>query len=90
MVIRKETKYGGAERPCALIAVKPIWVSIIGRKTGKDEKLTLQLKYMSYSHSVSLLTEISSMFEQLLTAVNQHFRSRSASPMSFQTMPPTL
>jgi hypothetical protein len=47
MVTRNDKKKGGAVRPCALIAVKPMSLRIVGRKTGSDEKLTLQLKYMS-------------------------------------------
>jgi hypothetical protein len=47
MVTRKERKYGGAVSPWAWIAGKPMAFKIVGRKTGRDEKLTLQLKYMS-------------------------------------------
>jgi hypothetical protein len=48
IVQRKEAKNGGAVRPCALIAVKPISLRIVGKKTGREEKLTLQLKYINY------------------------------------------
>jgi hypothetical protein len=47
IVARKEAKKGGAVRPCALMAVKPISLRIVGRKTGSEEKLTLQLKYIN-------------------------------------------
>jgi hypothetical protein len=47
IVTKKERKYGGAVRPWEWIAVKPMSLIIVGRKTGSEEKLTLQLKYMS-------------------------------------------
>jgi hypothetical protein len=47
IVAMKEAKNGGAVRPWALTAVKPISFRIVGRKTGSEEKLTLQLKYMN-------------------------------------------
>ena len=47
IVTRKEAKNGGAVRPWALMAVKPMSFRIVGRKTGNEEKLTLQLKYMN-------------------------------------------
>lgn len=46
IVRRKARKYGGAERPCAWILVKPISERMVGRKTGRDEKDTLQEKYI--------------------------------------------
>ena len=48
IVVINDAKNGGAVRPCALTAVKPISLRIVGRKTGRDEKLTLQLKYISF------------------------------------------
>lgn len=45
--MRKDRKYGGAERPWALMVVKPISLRIVGRKTGRELKLTLHEKYMS-------------------------------------------
>jgi hypothetical protein len=48
IVVRNDAKNGGAVRPCALTAVKPISFNIVGRKTGRDEKLTLQLKYINF------------------------------------------
>ena len=47
IVARKEAKKGGAVRPCALMAVNPISFRMVGKNTGSDEKLTLQLKYMN-------------------------------------------
>jgi hypothetical protein len=47
MVQRNDAKKGGAVRPCALIAVKPISLRIVGKNTGREEKLTLQLKYIN-------------------------------------------
>lgn len=47
MVQRNEAKNGGAVRPCALMAVKPISLRMVGKKTGREEKLTLQLKYIN-------------------------------------------
>ena len=49
IVARKEAKNGGAVRPWALMAVNPISFRMVGRKTGSEEKLTLQLKYINYS-----------------------------------------
>ena len=46
-MIKNEMKKGGAVSPWESIALKPISVRIVGRKTGSEEKLTLQLKYMS-------------------------------------------
>ena len=40
-------KYGGAERPWASIALKPISERIVGRNTGREEKETLQEKYIN-------------------------------------------
>lgn len=48
MVLRKARKYGGAVRPCELIELNPMSVRMVGRKTGSDEKLTLQLKYINW------------------------------------------
>jgi hypothetical protein len=48
MLMIKETKNGGAVRPWAWIDSKPMSSRIVGRKTGSEEKLTLQLKYMSW------------------------------------------
>lgn len=47
MVAKNEAKKGGAVRPWALIAVKPISFKMVGKKTGSEEKLTLQLKYIN-------------------------------------------
>jgi hypothetical protein len=47
IVQRNDAKKGGAVRPCALIAVKPISLRIVGKNTGREEKLTLQLKYIN-------------------------------------------
>jgi hypothetical protein len=47
IVTKNDKKKGGAVRPCALIAVKPMSLRIVGKNTGRDEKLTLQLKYMN-------------------------------------------
>lgn len=47
IVAMKDARKGGAVRPWALIAVKPISLRIVGRKTGRLEKLTLQLKYIN-------------------------------------------
>jgi hypothetical protein len=61
MVTRNDRKYGGAVSPWALTAVNPtVWsasylqmvknplsLRIVGKKTGRDAKLTLQEKYMS-------------------------------------------
>ena len=47
MVIRKLKKYGGAERPCAVMDSKPISSRIVGRKTGKEENDTLHEKYIN-------------------------------------------
>ena len=46
-VMRKERKKGGAVRPWALIELKPISFRIVGRKTGNEEKETLQEKYIN-------------------------------------------
>ena len=46
MTSKNERKYGGAERPWALIDEKPISERIVGRKTGRDEKETLHEKYI--------------------------------------------
>jgi hypothetical protein len=43
---RNDKKYGGAERPCASIAVYPISVRTVGKKTGSDENETLHEKYI--------------------------------------------
>lgn len=51
IVRRNDKKNGGAVSPCASTFVKPISERIVGRKTGSDAKLTLQLKYISYSAS---------------------------------------
>lgn len=37
MVTKNDRKKGGASRPCALTAVKPMSSRIVGRKTGKEE-----------------------------------------------------
>lgn len=42
----KAMKYGGADRPWAFTAEKPISERIVGRKTGSEEKETLQEKYI--------------------------------------------
>lgn len=41
MVMRNDTKKGGAVSPCASIALNPMSLSIVGKKTGSDEKPTL-------------------------------------------------
>jgi hypothetical protein len=46
-VSKNDRKKGGAVNPCAFTAEKPISLRIVGRKTGREEKLTLQLKYIS-------------------------------------------
>jgi hypothetical protein len=47
IVARNEAKNGGAVSPWALMDVKPISLRMVGRNTGRDEKLTLQLKYIN-------------------------------------------
>lgn len=42
IVTRKERKKGGAVRPWESTALKPISFSIVGRKTGRDEKPTCE------------------------------------------------
>ncbi|KAI5293591.1 hypothetical protein KEM52_005394, partial [Ascosphaera acerosa] len=49
IVARKLAKNGGAVSPCALIDVNPMSFRMVGRKTGSEEKLTLQLKYINYT-----------------------------------------
>lgn len=48
MIRRKHKKYGGARRPFASTVVKlPISETIVGRKRGREAKLTLLLKFMT-------------------------------------------
>jgi hypothetical protein len=47
IVARNEAKNGGTVSPWALMAVKPISLRMVGRNTGREEKLTLQLKYIN-------------------------------------------
>ena len=42
-----ETKYGGADKPCAVIEENPISFRIVGRNTGNEAYDTLHEKYMS-------------------------------------------
>jgi len=47
MMTRKQKRYGGAERPLDRILVKaPMSLMMVGRKTGRDAKVTLHPKYM--------------------------------------------
>jgi hypothetical protein len=47
IVARNEAKNGGAVSPWAWMAVKPISFKMVGKNTGREEKLTLQLKYIN-------------------------------------------
>lgn len=46
MQSRNEAKYGGAERPCALIDVYPMSLRMVGRKLDSAAKEKLQQKWM--------------------------------------------
>ena len=59
IVTKKDKKNGGAVRPCALTEENPISCKTVGRKTGRDEKPTLQLKYMSWKAVSDILQHMS-------------------------------
>jgi hypothetical protein len=47
MTIRKDTKNGGAVKPCALMELNPISFKMVGKKTGSDENATFPEKYIN-------------------------------------------